>query len=311
MKAPCDTRGDPECTDSCPPPLRGAALGVLLVSVACSGPDAGKPVAIPSFEVHPTEVPLGSPIEATLSFSVLPDAAFDEDYVVFLHFLNDDGELIWVADHYPPRPTTEWQPGDTIEYTRTILVPRCPYLGDTDVSIGLYSLQDGTRLPLEGDHDGRLAYTVGRLSLLPPTGSVRFSYRSGWHALEGDSTCVQWRWSEKVGVIVFDNPRRDSLLYLHLDEVEATDDEPRTLTVSVGDRLADRFEIVPGNVVHEIPLTTSLLGDTNEIELRLEVDRIFVPAELPDSDNLDPRALGVRVLGAYLTGATREPHGQL
>ena len=293
------------------PPLRGAALGALLVSVACSGPGSVTPVAVPSFEVTTTHVPLGSPVEATLTFSVLPNAAFDEDYRVFLHFLNDVGELMWAADHEPPRPTTEWKPGDRIEYTRTILVPLCPYLGETDVYIGLHSIEDGTRLPLDGDHRGQLAYRVGQLSLRPAVESIRLSYGSGWHLPEHDSTCVQWRWSEKVGVISFDNPRNGALLYLNLDGGAARDDEPQTLTVSVGDRLADRFEIAPGNEVHEIPLSASLLGDTNEVELRLEVDRTFVPVELPDSDNPDARTLGVRVLGAYLMGPTREHSGNL
>ena len=258
------------------------------------------------FEVNTTHVPIGSPVEATFTFSVLPGAVFDEDYRVLLHFLSDDGELMWGADHDPPRPTIEWKPGGTVEYTRTILVPLCPYRGAADVHVGLYSMEDGMRLPLDGDHVGQLAYRVGELRLLPPAENTRLSYRSGWHLLEYDSTCVRWRWSEKVGVIVFENPRRDSLLYLNLDNVEAWDDEPRTLTVSVGDQLADRFEIVPGNVVQEIPLSAALLGDSAEVELRLEVDRTFVPAELPDSDNPDTRALGVRVLGAYLAGATTE-----
>lgn len=245
-------------------------------------------------------MPLGSPIEATFTFVVLPNAAFDEDYHVFLHFVNNDGELIWTADHAPPRPTTEWKPGGTIEYTRTILVPVCPYLGDTDVYMGLYSMENGTRLPLDSDHVGQLAYRVGQLSLLPAAEHIPLSYGSGWHPLEGDSTCVQWRWSEKVGIIVFDNPRRDSLLQLNLNSEAMGDDEPQTLTVSVGDRLAARFEIAPGNVVHETPLSATLLGDLNEVELRLEVDRTFVPAELPHSNSIDVRTLGVRVLGAYL-----------
>ena len=288
------------------PTLRGAALGLVLVSVACSGPGAAEPVAVPLFEVNTPQVTIGSPVEITLTFSVLPNAVFDEDYRVFLHFRSEDGELLWAADHYPPRPTTEWKPGGTIEYTRTILVPLYPYLGDANVYMGLYSMQDGTRLPLDGEDVGQLAYRVGKIRVLPQAENVRLSYSSGWHLLEYDSTGVQWRWSEKVGVILFNNPRRDSLLYLSLDSEEAWDDEPRTLTVSVGDRLADRFEILPGNVVHEIPLSASLLGDTNEVELRLEVDRTFVPAELPHSDNPDTRALGVRVRGAYLTGVTRE-----
>ena len=288
------------------PPRRGAALGVLLVAVACSGPGSIEPVAVPSFEVNTTHVPIGSPFEITLTFSVLPNAVFDEDYRVFLHFRNDAGELMWTADHYPPRPTTEWKPGSTIEYTRTILVPLSPYLGDADVYIGLYSMQDGTRLPLDGEHVGQLAYRVGKIRLLPQAENIRLSYTSGWHLLEYDSAGVQWRWSEQVGVILFNNPRRDLRLYLSLEGEAAWDDEPRTLRVSVGDRLADRFEIVSGSVVREIPLGASILGDTNEVELRLEVDRTFVPAELPHSDNPDTRTLGVRVRGAYLTGVTRE-----
>ena len=240
---------------------RSCLAALLLVSVACSGPGSADPVASLSVEVNPPRAPIGSPVEATFTFSVLPNAVFDEDYRVFLHFLSEDGELLWAADHDPPRPTTEWRPGSAVEYTQTILVPLCPYRGSADVYVGLYSMEDGTR-PLDGDHVGQ-PYRVGELDLLLPA-EIRFSYRTGWHLLESDSTCMQWRWSERVGVIVFDNPRRDSRLYLHLDSVEAWDDEPRTLSVSIGDRLADRFEIVPGAVVQEIPLSASLLTARGE-----------------------------------------------
>ena len=169
---------------------------------------------------------MGSPVEATLTFSVHPHAVFDEDYRVFLHFLNEDGELLWATDHDPPRQTTERKPGSTIEYTRTLLAPLCPYCGAADVDVGLYSMTDGTRLPLDGDHVGQLAHRVSALDLLLPAENIRFSYRSGWHLLESDATCMRWRWPEKGGVIVFDNPRRDSLR--HLDGVEAWGDDRAT-----------------------------------------------------------------------------------
>ena len=276
--------------------LRGGALCVLVTLSGCSGP---VPLAAPALEIDATGVPTGSPFDATLTFFVLPNARFDEDYSVFMHFLSDDGELLWATDHYPPTPTSAWQPSSTVEYTRPILVPLCPYIGNTHVLIGLYSVEGGARLPLEGDDNGARAYRVGQLGLLPPAGNTRFSYRSGWHPLEYDSTCVRWRWSRQVGLIAFDNPRSDALLYLHLSHW-GPPDEPRTLSVSVGDRLADRFDLARGDVVHQIPLGAFLLGDTDEVELRLEVDRTFVPAELPGSDTPDTRVLGVRVLGAYL-----------
>ena len=282
-------------------PLHGAALGLLLGFVACSGSGSEEPVAVASFKIDTTHVPVGSSIETTFTFSVLPNAVFNEDYLVFLHVLNDDGELMWTLDHYPPRPTTQWEPGDTIEYTRTMLVPFYPYLGDVDVNMGLYSAEDGKRLPLDGEHVGQWAYRVGEFRLLPLAENIEISYSSGWHVLEEDSGSSLWRWSEKIGVLLFDNPRRDSLLYLSLGGFEGWNGEPRTLTISIGDRFVDRVEIVPSeDVLHKIPLDVSLLGDTGEIELRLEVDRVFVPTEQPASDNADIRALGVRVLGVYV-----------
>ena len=281
--------------------LRGAALALLVGSVACCAADSEEPVAIPSFEIDATHVPSGSPIEIALTFSVLPNAVFDEDHHVFLHVLNDDAELIWAADHPPPTPTTAWKPGDTIEYTRTILVPLYPYFGDVDVNMGLYSTEDGTRRPLNGEHVGQRSYRVGKFRLQPPVENIKLSYSSGWNLPEEDPTGLWWRWSEKVGVILFDNPRTDSLLYLSLGGFEGLTGEPRTLTVSVGDEVADSFEIVPSeDVFKKIPLSASLLGDSSEIELRLEVDRVFIPAEQPGSTNADARTLGVRVLEAFV-----------
>jgi len=270
---------------------------LLHLSVACSGQG---PVAVPSVEIDPVQVVSGSPVQVTLTFSVLPTAGFDEDHLVFLHFLNSNGELMWTVDHYPPRPTSQWQPGDTIQYTKTILMPLCPYFGEAGVLVGLYSRDDGARLLLAGDEAGQRAYRVGRVRLLPPIRNTRLSYRSGWHPLESDSICMQWRWSEQTSALVFDNPRQDARLYLALEHREVDDDKPRNLTVSVGDGIAARVEITNGYVVQEIQLTRSLLGDSDEVAVGLEVDRPFVPPALPGEERTDTRMLGVRVVGAYL-----------
>lgn len=100
---------------------------------------------------------------------------------------------------------------------------------------------------------------------------------------------------------MFDSPRRDSQLYLKLSGVGGWDDGQRTLSVFVGDQLADLVDIVSDELLQAIPLSVSVLGDTNWVELRLEVDRTVVPAELPHLDNPDRRALGVQVLQAFLS----------
>jgi hypothetical protein len=37
---------------------------------------------------------------------------------------------MWTDDHTPPVPTTQWKPGQTVEYTRTVFIPIFPYVGD-------------------------------------------------------------------------------------------------------------------------------------------------------------------------------------
>ena len=44
-------------------------------------------------------------------------------------------------DHYydPPTPTSEWKPGQTVEYTRTMFIPSYPYVGAAKVAAGMYT----------------------------------------------------------------------------------------------------------------------------------------------------------------------------
>ena len=90
-----------------------AALLATSTLAACSQPaDEAPPVATPSVGVSRTEAAIGSPIDITYTFAVAPTAPpFAEDYVVFVHFINDDGELMWTDDHRPPTPVREWKPG--------------------------------------------------------------------------------------------------------------------------------------------------------------------------------------------------------
>ena len=44
-----------------------------------------------------------------------------------------DDELMWTDDHRPPTPTRQWKPGETIDYSRTMFIPKFPYTGETRV----------------------------------------------------------------------------------------------------------------------------------------------------------------------------------
>src|SRR3954471_11257030 len=103
-----------------------AALGfVALLAVpgalsACRHKDtAAPPVATPSVTLNHDKTPLGSPIDITYKFVVANDAHFTEDLRAMVHVVDADDEMIFAFAHNPPIPTSQWKPGQTVEYTRT------------------------------------------------------------------------------------------------------------------------------------------------------------------------------------------------
>src|SRR5688572_22664269 len=149
---------------------RSLALAALMLAAgaaACSrAADTAAPVATPTVTVNKTAPSIGTPVEMTYRFVVAPDApAFTGDYWVFAHFLDSDGELMWTDDHLPSTPVRQWKPGATIEYTRTMFVPKFPYVGPTRVQIGLFEPSTGERLPLSAPTEGQRAYDVATFDM--------------------------------------------------------------------------------------------------------------------------------------------------
>jgi len=76
---------------------------------------------------------------------------------------------------------------------------------------------------------------------------------------------------------------------------------PQTVTVRVSGQPVDTFALEkPGEVLRRVPLTAAQLGGGNTVELRIGVDRTFVPASVPGSGSKDARELGVRVFHAFV-----------
>jgi hypothetical protein len=79
-------------------------------------------------------------------------------------------------------------------------------------------------------------------------------------------------------------------------------DAPQTVTVLAGDQLIDTFKVDHvGPRLLRIPIPAAALGTGEMAEIRLEVDRTFVPASLP-AGGKDDRELGIRVYHAFLEG---------
>jgi hypothetical protein len=282
--------------------LVGLLVLAALTAGGCRKAAIEPPVATPSVSLNHTRVPLGSPVEVTYEFTVAADApAFGEDLIVFAHFVDADGELMWTDDHHPPVPTTQWKPGQTIKYNRLLFAAVYPSVGDASVKVGLYG-KDQKRLPLAGADDGQRAYTVAKFQVAPQSESVYLTYKDGWHLAEvlPDNSGKEWHWTQKEATLSFKNPKRNAVFFLDYGGQQKVMAEPQTVTVAVGGNVVDTFQVGGTGDVRRIPLTVNQLGMGDQVSVTLSVDRTFVPAMLSGGAMPDRRELGLQVFHAYI-----------
>lgn len=271
-------------------------LGGAVVS-GCSSEDTAPAVATPSLSISRDRVGLGAPVDFTYQFDVT--GAVPPGYRVLVHVVNADGDTIWIDDHDPPVPTAQWKAGQRIQYTRQRFLPVLPYTGEAAVRVGLYKTDD--RLPLQGAEPSQRTYKVATLQLLPQSENVFLIFKSGWNAPEfTPDSSTEWQWTQKSGVINFKNPRKDVTLYLEMDARVDLFNPAQQVTLVVGGtpvRTLTAGSATP--VLQRVPLTAAELGPGDMVELRIDVDRTFVPAQLPGGGN-DTRELGVRIYHLFV-----------
>ena len=286
--------------------LSCVCLGVtsVLAGAACSrAENTAPPVATPGVTLSHDRAPAGSPLELTYRFVVANDARFAEDYRVFVHIVDTDEEQMWNDDHNPPTPTTQWKPGQTIEYTRTIFVPVFPYVGDATIQVGLHSTKDQKRLTLSGEDVGQQAYRVARLQLLPQTDNLFTVFKDGWHPAEGaaQDSAIEWQWTKKQATLAFKNPKKDSLLYFDADSPGANLHPAQHVQITMGGQVVEQFAVEPETrEMRKIKLPGALMGDGDLAEVQILVDITFVPMTVTNGASKDPRELGIRVFHAYV-----------
>lgn len=280
-----------------------AILAFAAVTAACSGGADNAPVVGRlGVSLSRPRVALGSPVEVTYTFTVAPDAPALGARRVFVHFLDANEELMWVDDHEPPTPTTDWKPGQTIEYTRTLFVGRHPYVGAATVVAGLYSPETGERLKLSNEDRGDRSYAVATFELLPQTENVFVVFKDGWHPAEtvGEGASqTEWQWTKKEATLAFRNPSRDVMLYVQADNPSGSVNAAQQLEVRLGDQVLGTVPLRrDGPSVQKVPITAAQMGSAEMVELRFIADKTFVPALEPDGSAGDSRELGARVFHA-------------
>ncbi len=274
------------------------ACALALAAAACGGKKSTEPpVATASLSLNKDRVAIGSPVSLAYKFVVAPNGAIDGDYTVFVHVLDPDGEQLWTDDHDPPTPTSQWKPGQTIEYTRTRFVPNYPYIGEAIVRLGLYQPSTGKRLALTGEDAGRKEYVVTKFQLLPQSENVFLIYKDGWHPAEvpASDPAAEWQWTRKTATLSFRNPRKDVTFYLEWDARVDLFTPPQQVTLRIGGQTVGAFAADSKNPkLLTFPISTAQLGPADMTELVIDVDRTFTPG------GADTRELGIRVFHAFI-----------
>lgn len=95
-------------------------------------------------------------------------AESDERYKVFVHLVDTEGQIVGQSDAEPAqggRPLTGWVSGEVVTDAHTIDLPPNLPAGSYQLIVGLYGLDDGTRLTLAGGAPGQTSVTLPALSL--------------------------------------------------------------------------------------------------------------------------------------------------
>ncbi len=124
-------------------------------------------------------------------------------------------------------------------------------------------------------HDRR-SYIVGNLDLLKRTEGIFVMFKEGWHAAETppDNAAVEWQWTRKEADLSVRNPKKDVMLYLHLDS-PGLFPEPQQVTVTLGDQTIDSFVLEPKKeVIRKPTITAAQLGTADVVDLKISVDKI-------------------------------------
>ena len=287
--------------------LRIPALSLLLLvfgtglSGACGAPDVGPAFAVATVSLDRSSVPLGGRLEMVYRFTALPPfGTLTEPPRVLVQFVDPDGTVLFSDDHDPPVAATAWRPGETITYRRLMYIPVRPYVGQASIRLALMSPATGERLPLADEQMGAGGYVAASIDLVPPQRSNFPTFQNGWHRLER-ARGREWRWTKGVAVMVFSNPRRDSVLYIDLAGRPDLFDSPQRVDFVIGGRTVDSLLLETSrDTSHTVTLNAGDFGDDDTTELTLRVDQTFVPALLTGTDSTDTRRLGIRVLYAFL-----------
>jgi len=109
----------------------------------------GSEIRLVGYQVATPEPHPGDDVRLVLYWQA--DAKPAGDFSIFIHILNESGELVAQRDSMPrddALPTSHWPAGDLLDDTHLISLPTDLPAGDYQIVLGMYVWQTGDRLPV-------------------------------------------------------------------------------------------------------------------------------------------------------------------
>lgn len=107
----------------------------------------GDSVRLTGFSLESDQVQAGQPLLLTLFWEGM--RPMDRDYTVFVHLVDENGQLVAQTDGQPgggTRPTSGWQPGEGVQDSYAVPLATDIAPGDYTLQVGMYLWPELTRL---------------------------------------------------------------------------------------------------------------------------------------------------------------------
>jgi hypothetical protein len=114
---------------------------------------------------------------------------------------------------------------------------------------------------------------------------------------------VSWEWTKKEATLAFRNPKQDVTFFLEADGRTDVFNPSQRATILVNGQPLQTVTMERDPKLHRLPITAAQLGGQDMVELKIQVDRAFVPSAVPagqPGSGSDTRELGIRVYHAFV-----------
>jgi hypothetical protein len=227
------------------------------------------------------------------------------DYAVFVHFWRvNSKEMLLQDDHLPLKNTSEWKQNDTLKYSRVLFIPQ--FLNEFDVDFEGYEevkLTIGLHNPKSAGKEKPIILFEKKINIQPASiNAPEIVYDEGWNGLETDvnakdSFIRSWRWTMAKSVCIIENPKKECTLIIK-GGVNKTVLPDQKVIFKINDSLLEEFVPKEAMFSREYTISPEQMGVGDEFSLRIETDKVFVPAKVISGNN-DSRELGMQIFFIY------------